>query len=73
MNAVKGTLKKEKAISRQGYPGRAFDIETSDTLLMQDVYLVGKRLYQVILGVPKADPMPSQANQYFGSFKLSQP
>jgi hypothetical protein len=73
MNAVKGTLKKEKVISRQGYPGRAFDIETSDTLLLQDVYLVGKRLYQVILGVPKTDSMPSQTNQFFGSFKLAQP
>jgi len=73
VNAVKGTLKKEKVIARQGYPGRAFDIETSDTLLLQDVYLVGKRLYQVILGVPKADSMPSRTNQFFGSFKLTQP
>ena len=72
MKAVKGTLKKEKTISRQGYPGRAFDIETADTLLLQDVYLVGKRLYQVILGVPKADPMPPQATHFFGSFKLAQ-
>jgi hypothetical protein len=73
MNAVHGNLRKEKAIARQGYPGRAFDIETSDTLLLQDVYLVGKRLYQVILGVPIADPMPPYMNQYFGSFKLTEP
>jgi hypothetical protein len=72
-NAVKGKVTKEKVISRQGYPGRAFDIETTDTLLLQDVYLVGKRLYQIILGVPKADKMPSQANQFFSSFKLTQP
>ena len=72
-NAVKGKVTKEKVISKQGYPGRAFDIETTDTLLLQDVYLVGKRLYQIILGVPKADKMPSQANQFFSSFKLAQP
>jgi len=73
VNAVKGTLKKEKVIARQGYPGRAFDIDTADTVLYQDVYLVGKRLYQVILGVPKADPLPSQFNKFFGSFKLKLP
>src|SRR4026209_75082 len=34
-NAVKGKVTKEKVISRQGFPGRAFHIETADTVSLQ--------------------------------------
>lgn len=63
------TLLSDTAIELQGVPGRAFTAEDSKWSYSIQVYLMGKRLYQLIVVTTKGRSAP-YANQFFDSFRI---
>jgi hypothetical protein len=69
------TVIAEKSISLDGNPGLeiSFDsgVNTNPQLTIKTrIYLVGNRLYQIMVAVPKADVETEEINSYLQSFKL---
>jgi len=63
-------MKSQKAISLRGYPGSEFILE-SDTLSFHfRLYLVGKKLYQVLAVATKDRVAGSEWNRFLDSFEL---
>jgi hypothetical protein len=76
-----GKLISDKAIMLGRYPGREYILEavgTPATILKARVYLVDKRLYQIVVVQPKIEGRPQStidyyngiANKFLDSFKL---
>lgn len=72
ISSVKGTLKAETKITLEEFPGREVKIEAPDGkhTVISRVYLVGNRLYQVAVAMPKEDPSSDDVAKFFSSFKL---
>jgi hypothetical protein len=69
---TKGKLINDKEISLDKNTGRAFLIEQDGGQFFNvRVYLVGKRLYQLIVVGPKAEATGANADRYLTSFKLA--
>jgi hypothetical protein len=60
LKAVNGRLVHESNISIRHYPGRSLAVESPNggaqgSLITNNVYLVGKRLYSLQVGIPRND------------------
>ncbi len=66
-----GLLLKEKNISTPEYPGREIELSTDDNQIVRiRFYLIGRRLYQVILGAEDLKAFSDQNRAFFQSFRL---
>jgi hypothetical protein len=71
-NQLKGTVKEERKIDLQGHPGRAFTVASDAGEVRARSYLVGNRLYTLLvlynpsIGAPHADA-------FLGSLELTSP
>ena len=68
--SMKGKITADNTITLKGYPGRSVTIETDDVIFYSSVYVAGNRLYQIMFGMPKGDPMPAEAKEFFSSFQI---
>lgn len=69
---TQGTLLLEKILTLGPYPGREIIIATpnGEGTSTDRFFLVGNRLYQLIVACPKADRYSPDINQFLESFKL---
>jgi hypothetical protein len=69
---VQGTVTRAKAIKLGAHPGREFDLKTANNLEMSArIYLVGPRLYQVVVGSPVGQHGPTETKAFLDSFRLT--
>ena len=54
-----------------GYSALEFSAETTDRVFKSRVYMVGRRPYQVVIGLPKGQDDAVNVNRFFNSFKVS--
>jgi hypothetical protein len=72
-NFVKGinaTLTASRTLTLDGYQALEFTAETPGRLFRSRVYIVGRRPYQIVIGVPKDNEDPALVNRFFNSFKV---
>lgn len=72
-NFVKGinaTLVSSRPLQIDGYQALEFTAETSDRVFRSRVYMVGRRPYQIVVGMPKDDEDTVTVNRFFNSFKV---
>jgi hypothetical protein len=67
---VSGKVVSEKAVKLKNYSGRSVRIESNEVIYIDNFYLVGQRLYQVIFGMPKGGTMPAEAKEFMESFQI---
>lgn len=72
---IGGTLVREKEIDLKGNPGRSLLInantdEGDATMVRSDIYLVGNRLYQVLVVAPEPIMREGSADRFLQSFNL---
>ncbi len=66
-----GLLLKEEKISSSQFAGREIQLSTDDGQILRiRFYLIGRRLYQVILGAEDLKAFSVQNEAYFASFRL---
>jgi len=73
-NFVKGvnaTLRTSRSLTLDGYQAIEFKADTADRTFWSRVYMVGRRPYQIVIGVPKGGEESSEAAKFFNSFKVS--
>lgn len=72
--AAKGKIIKENSITLSSYPGREFKVELPSGLMTFRVYLVGNRLYQLMLAhAPGQQAQEAVALKALDSFRLLAP
>jgi hypothetical protein len=72
-NFVKGinaTLTSSRTLTLDGYQALEFAAETADRIFRSRVYMVGRRPYQIVMGLPKNSEDPILIERFFGSFKV---
>jgi hypothetical protein len=72
-NAIKGKVVGEKEAPMKGAGGSAYQIESPDPdgpMARVRTYLVGSRLYQVIVAAPKSEFPTDASEHFFRSFRL---
>ena len=72
-NFVKGinaTLTASRTLTLDGYQALEFTAEKPGRLFRSRVYIVGRRPYQIVIGVPKDNEDPALVNRFFNSFKV---
>jgi hypothetical protein len=73
---VDGTLLSESQIRLQGYPGREMwieaDVEGQEGLARARIFLVGRRMYQILVAGPKSQFPSQDAERCLNSFLLVQ-
>ena len=72
-NFVKGvnaTLLNTRSLTIDGYQALEFSAEAGDRVFRSRVYMVGRRPYQIVIGVPKDNEDPALVNRFFNSFKV---
>lgn len=69
-NAQGGKLIAERDISVDGYPGKLVQVEKGEYTVINAIFLVDQRLYQVMFSRPKTEALPAEAAEFFRSFKL---
>jgi hypothetical protein len=72
-NFVKGIQAKlvsTRSLTIDGYPALEFTAETADRIFKSRVYMVGRRLYQIVIGSPKDLDDSANLNRFFNSFKI---
>lgn len=67
---VNATLTSTRTLTLDGYQALEFAAETDDRIFRSRVYIVGRRPYQIIIGVPKENEDPVLVNRFFNSFKI---
>lgn len=75
-NFVKGinaTLRTTRSLTLDGYQAIEFKADTADRTFFSRVYMVGRRPYQIVIGVPKGGEESSDTTKFFGSFKVKLP
>ena len=75
-NFVKGinaTLLNTQSVVLLGFSALEFKAETADRAFWSRVYMVGRRPYQIVVGYPKAEDIPSDASKFVNSFKVKLP
>ncbi|HEX6043295.1 MAG TPA: hypothetical protein VFZ22_02305 [Pyrinomonadaceae bacterium] len=70
VKGIKATLTASRSLTLDGYQALEFSAETSDRLFRSRVYIVGRRPYQIVIGVPKDNEDPAVVNRFFNSFKV---
>ena len=70
VKGIKATLTASRTLTLDGYPALEFSAETADRLFRSRVYIVGRRPYQIVIGVPKDNEDPAAVNRFFNSFKV---
>jgi hypothetical protein len=56
-----------------GYSAIEFTAETEDRVFKSRVYMVGRRPYQIVIGIPKDQDDTASINRFFNSFKVRLP
>jgi hypothetical protein len=71
-----GQLVSDVEVTLNGYPGREFSAAVTQNgqefVLRQRVYMVGNRLYQVLVLVPKGEEDSPEVEAFFQSFQLTE-
>lgn len=70
LNGIKGTLVSSRRIMHKGYPGREFQASTKGALYTSRIYLVGNRLYQLVVVAPVGALSDTEINRFLTSFDL---
>ena len=70
VRGVKATLTSSRTLMLDGYQAIEFAAETTDRIFRSRVYMVGRRPYQIVVGVPKENEDPVLVNRFFNSFKV---
>ena len=71
--AAKGTnsqIKSQKPISLKSYPGREFILESDAVIMHFRLYLIGKKLYQVLVVASKSMASRAETDRFLNSFAL---
>jgi hypothetical protein len=68
---LKATLVKTRNVKIDGYQAIEFSAETEDRIFHSRVYMVGRRPYQIIIGLPKNLDDLVKVNKFFNSFKVT--
>ncbi len=68
--AVKGKLVSEMPISLGNYPGIQLEVEAPRRYIQARVYVVGRRVYQLLAVAPIGKPIPPETDRFFRSFRL---
>jgi hypothetical protein len=75
-NFVKGisaTLLNSQSLVLLGFSAIEFKAETADRTFWSRVYMVGRRPYQIVVGYPKGEDIPSEATKFVNSFRVKLP
>jgi hypothetical protein len=75
-NFVKGitaTLINSQSLTLMGFSAIEFKAEKDDRIFWSRVYMVGRRPYQIVVGYPKGENIPSDATKFLNSFKVRLP
>ena len=70
VKGIKATLTSSRTLTLDGYQALEFSAETADRIFRSRVYMVGRRPYQIVVGVPKDNEDPALVNRFFNSFKV---
>jgi hypothetical protein len=72
---VNGQLVSDVEATLAGYPGREFSATVTqngqEMVMRERVYLVGNRLYQILVVVPKGEENSQEVEAFFESFQLT--
>jgi hypothetical protein len=70
VKGIKATLISTRTVNLDGYQALEFSAETTDRIFRSRVYMVGRRPYQIVVGVPKDNEDSVLVNRFFNSFKV---
>ena len=70
VKGIKATLTSTRSLQLDGYQALEFSAEAGDRVFKSRVYMVGRRPYQIVIGVPKDSEDPAVVNRFFNSFKV---
>ena len=70
VKGIKATLISSRSLTLDGYQALEFSAETTDRVFKSRVYMVGRRPYQIVIGVPKDNEDPALVSRFFNSFKV---
>jgi hypothetical protein len=70
VKGVKATLTATRSLMVDGYQAIEFSAETDSRVFRSRVYMVGRRPYQIVVGVPKDSEDVASVNRFFNSFKV---
>jgi hypothetical protein len=70
VKGIKGTLISTRPLQLDGYSALEFVAEAGDRVFRSRVYMVGRRPYQIVIGVPKEQDTTYSVNRFFNSFKV---
>ena len=70
VSAVKGNLVSEMPISLGTYPGLQIEFETQGFHARARLYIVGRKLYQILSGADSDKPISQNTTRFFESFRL---
>jgi hypothetical protein len=67
-----GKLVRESIVALNGHQGRELDIESAGgkVTIKNRIFLVGRRIYQVMAVTPRENTSPQDVNKFFESFAL---
>jgi len=68
--AAKATIDAERPISLDNNPGLEIEFSNDKYHGRTRVYLVGRKLYQIMSVAPASQPLPSEADRFYKSFRL---
>jgi hypothetical protein len=68
--AVNGKLVSEMPKTLGKYPGIQLEIDASRYRIQSQQYVVGRKLYQLLIAAPMGQPMPPESDRLFQSFRL---
>jgi hypothetical protein len=71
IKGVEATLLTTQSMIIDGYPVIEFTAETPEKIFHSRVYMVGRRPYQIVIGVPKGTDDSANIDRFFSSFKVS--
>lgn len=68
---LKATLLETRAVKIDGYQAIEFTAEVGDRIFHSRVYMVGRRPYQIVIGLPKNQDDSEKVKKFFNSFKVT--
>ena len=71
VNGVRGRLVSSRPVILDGYRALEFTAENDEKIYKSRVYMVGRRPYQIVIGLPKGQDDAAMVNRFFNSFKIS--
>ncbi|MBT3362408.1 MAG: hypothetical protein HN929_09605 [Chloroflexi bacterium] len=73
VEGAQGSMNSQTSITYSSYPGREINLTTSnDTIITQRMYVVGNRLYQLLIETEAGDASSSNVAKFLDSFELVQ-